>query len=46
MCTDMKRLKPITGSKAFSSSCPPWAAMEMATSLPITWKQIWFITSG
>jgi len=39
-------LKPMSGSKALSSSWPACAAMLMATSRPITSKQTWFTTSG
>ncbi|MNV76821.1 hypothetical protein D3C71_1702010 [compost metagenome] len=38
--------QPISGSKALSCSWPASAAMVMATSLPMTSKQTWFITSG
>ncbi len=36
----------ITGSKTFSWSCPPSAAIVTVRSLPITRKQTMFTTSG
>ena len=42
----LNRLCAMIGSKAFSCSCPPSAAMVTVMSLPITSKAIWFTTSG
>ncbi|MCY1540292.1 hypothetical protein D9M68_759230 [compost metagenome] len=36
----------MTGSIAFSWSCPALAASVTTRSLPITWKPIWFSISG
>ena len=36
----------ISGSKAFSSSCPASAAMVMVVSCPTMWKATWLTTSG
>ncbi len=45
-CRLLCRAQATSGSKALSCSWPASQAMVMATSLPITSKHTWFITSG